>query len=184
MGRLTTIAATEVAAGFDGWIEAGRALMQQRKEVDWQIAQWLKEGRDRFGNERQFQLFEALMIEAKDGRAAIKTFEAFPDDNTRAHGLTFDAHRRVAALPADARLEVLSRADRERWKLEQIGAAVTEYRHQHDLLPEPDPERQGEEIVRAWNRCQPEGRRFAWGLIAPAAKRGFGIIDQEEVEDA
>ena len=52
------------------------------------------------------------------------------------------------------------------------------------MLIEEDPERQGVEILRAWNRCSREGREYAWELIAIAQRRGFAVIDEEEVADA
>lgn len=181
MGALAQI---ETTTPFEAWVAVGSDLMAKKRAIDWRVADWLADGHERFHDEPQFQLFhEALAIEGKDARAAIRTATAFPPSQ-RAADVPFEVHRYLAALPDDQRLDTLQRARRERWGTSTARAAVTEYRHQHDLLPEPDPERQGVEIIRAWNRCQPEGREYAWELIAVAARAGFGMIDQDEVADA
>ena len=181
MGALATIERTD---GFDAWVTDMRAILADRRDIDWRLADKLREGRDRFPDEPRFQMLEdALAIEGRDARAAIRTAEAFPPA-LRASDLSFEVHRYLAALPAEQRLETLAKARRERWGVRQARTAATDYRHQHDLLPEPDPERQGVEIIRAWNRCQREGREYAWELIRIAAKRGFALIDEEEVVDA
>ena len=184
MTALATIDRHDLAPAFTAWIDTGRALMADKRAIDWRIADWMADGHSRFHDEPQFQLFhDALAIEGKDARAAIRTATAFPP-SLRASDLPFEVHRYLAAIPADDRLPMLDKARREGWGIARARTAVTEYRHQHDLLPEPDPERQGVEIIRAWNRCTREGREYAWELIAIAARNGFALIDEEEVADA
>jgi hypothetical protein len=180
MGAIATIGGA-VPPEFSAWVKAGRALMEDKRAIDWRVADWLRDGDQRFHDQPQLLAFhEALAIEGKDARVAIRTAEAFPPA-LRAADVSFEVHRYLAALPDDRRLEALQTARRERWGSTAARAAVTEHRQSTMMLPELDPEREGEEIVRAWNRCQPTGRRFAWELIARAAKQGCAMIDQEEV---
>lgn len=173
-------------AGFDAWLETGRALLEQRNEADWKLADWLADGRDKFGNQAQFDfLGEQLGIAPKRLKSAVKVAKLFPPA-TRATNLSFDVHREIARVDADSRFEVLNAAAKDGWNEKVAHERVERIRiDTGSVLPDDDPEhRECVELIRAWNRISsPEVREYAWPYLQHAARRGFTTINMAEVSD-
>src|ERR1051326_7770474 len=114
---MTALAIVEAAVvpAFDTWIQTGRDLVQRRKEIDWQLGDWLAEGRQTFGDQAQFDfLADSLGLAPKRLKDAEKLAKAFPA-HLRAKDVPVEVHARIAALPEAERVEVLQRAAREHW---------------------------------------------------------------------
>lgn len=181
---VATIETVQVAADFAAWLQAGRALLTERTSLDWRLADWLTNGRERYGEQSGFDfLADQLGIAPKQLRTAAKVAEAFPPSQ-RAADVTFEVHAKIAALPDGERLKTLRRASSEQWKEADAKRAVSDYRRQAAMFEDDDPERLATLIYRAWNAAQPDVRAIAFPLIQTAARNGYAIIDEEVVLDA
>jgi len=182
-----TVATIEDAIGlalpedlpFTDWVGMGKSLFDQRRKTDWMLADWWKHGHSQYRGEPQFALLlEQTAADPKRLNAMVKVAEAFPP-SSRAGSLSFEVHREIASVDAPNRLEMLHRADTERWTERTAHAAVVEYRYQQGtLLPDDDPEnREAVEIIRAWNRASPDARQYFYEL---AEMVSFGCINEGE----
>jgi hypothetical protein len=162
------------------WLGLCRDLYQQRKSLDWLLADAVSAGIALFGKQEAFDfLAEQLPVEPKQLRLATKVAAAFPASQ-RADDVPFEVHAYIAELPAERRLETLQRASSEHWGVKRAKEVVTEHRAQAAMFEDEDEEtRRAVEIIRAWNRAPVESRRYFWDLAEPA---NFGAIDEDEVE--
>lgn len=176
MGKLTTLEPTQDQAA---WIDRGRALVRERTEVDWRIADWIGEGRAKeYATQAQFDFLAAeLGVAPRALRIAAKVAEAFPPSQ-RSTALPYDVHAHLATLPADERLPALQRAATEGWTERDAKTAVVEHRHQAAMFDDEDAEtRLAVEIIRAWNRAPVESRRYAFELMDAHT---FAAIDEDQ----
>lgn len=187
MGAALAIVETQAPAGFDDWLATGRQLLEQRNEADWKLADWLADGRDRFGNQAQFDfLGEQLGIAPKRLKSAVKVAKLFPP-SLRATNLSFDVHREIARVDPDSRFEVLNAAAKDGWNEKVAHDRVERIRIDTGaVLPDDDPEhREVVEMIRTWNRMSsPSVREYAWPYFQRAARNGFTSINEEEWDDA
>ena len=185
MNAIASIAAAP-SPTFDSWIDQGRDLAAQRRNVDWAIADWLATGQQQFGNQLEFGILsERLGIDPKRLKQAEKIAIAFPE-HLRAGDVPFEVHAYVAALPEEQRLSTLQRASREHWGEREAKRAVTEHKQQVAMFEDEDTEaRWATEMWRCWNRApSPDAREYAYELIRRSAENGFGVINEDEVDDA
>lgn len=157
-------------ADFGNWVETGKRLIDQRRKVDWALADWWSEGQKHHRDEPQFKLFaEQVAADAKRLTAMAKVAEAFPR-HMRAANVSFEVHREIAVLEPVERLSMIAKASNERWNERVAHQHVVEHRYeQGTLLPDDDPEyRSAVEIIRAWNRAPKEARRYFMDLATTA----------------
>lgn len=182
MSALAVITA-EAPTPFHTWLETGRSLVDQRREIDWRLGDWLADGRKQFGDQAEFDfLADALGLAPQRLKQAERVALAFPE-HLRAHDVPVEVHAYIAALPEEERLQTLQRASREHWGESQAKRVITLHRQQTAMFEDEDAEtRQAVEIIRAWNRAPTESRRYFWEL---AKRADFGaIIEDEAVADA
>lgn len=164
---------------FDAWLEVGRDLFRQRRDIDWQIGDWGAHGKRHFRDDPQFQLMlEGLGIEPKRIEAAAKVATVFPP-HCRASAVSFEVHQKLANVDPDDRLQMLRRAEREHWTPKKAHHELVEYRYSQGQLLDEDDEstRKAVEIIRAWNRADPEAREYFFELARLA---DFGPIDEDK----
>lgn len=169
----------DLATTFDTWVATGRSLLEQRAKTEWQLADWIVEGRQQFGDQAGFDFLAGqLGIAPRQLRTAAKVAEAFPPSR-RSAALPFEVHASLALLPPDDRLPTLAKAANEHWGEREAKAAVVEHRHATAMFDDEDAEtRLAVEIIRAWNRAPVESRRYFMEL---AAISHFAAIDEDTV---
>ncbi|OGT55496.1 MAG: hypothetical protein A3E01_09315 [Gammaproteobacteria bacterium RIFCSPHIGHO2_12_FULL_63_22] len=162
MNALQTIEPDQV---FEGWVEAGRSLANQRRNVDWQIGDWMVEGREKgFLSQAGFDfLSENLGMTPKRLKDIARAAEAFPA-HMRDASLSIDHHASVADIEPQLRIDFLSRAKQEHWTPEQV-------RHEAHHASEPRQLNRGhdamlESFIRHWNRLPRPARLEAAEMIA------------------
>ena len=158
MNAVTVIEAAAVPAiDLQSWIDTGRNLAAQRRDVDWRLADWMLDGKDRgFLDQTNFDfLSDNLGIAPKRLKDITKAATAFPA-HLRDKALTIEHHAAAAALPKQEAMELLHAAKDKHWTPEQT-------RHEA-MKAKPRDERQVEEsplesFLRHWNRL-PRAVRF------------------------
>jgi len=178
MNAITTI---EAAPPQTEWIERGKALASQRRDVDWALADWLAEGKTAgYLTQSGFDfLSDNLGLAPKRIKDALKAAATFPPA-LRDPTLSVEHHAAVASLPQDEALPLLKRASTEHLPVNAIREAVTQYRYRTGAIFDDDDTdcTLCTLIVRAWNRATPEARKMFMQLATPAHN---GIIDEDEV---
>lgn len=181
-----TIIETALATTPDEWIDRGRCLADRRRVVDWEIADWMIEGRQAgYLNQTGFEfLGEKLGLAPKRLKDAIKAADHFPPA-LRDSSLSVEHYAAVSSLPDDEALPLLKRASIERLPVNALRNAVQQYRYDHgqNFADEDTDTTLATLVLRAWNRATPEARGLAFERLSIAASSGFGIIDEDEVTD-
>jgi hypothetical protein len=172
------------ATTLPDWLDLGRDLFGQRRQIDWMLADWAAAGVEKFGRQADFTaLFEQVGAEPKQIRNAARVAVSFPP-HMRAADLPFEVHAYIAQLPEDRRLETLRKASVEHWGSKRAKEAVTAHRSQAAMFEDEDPERWATLIYRAWNNASQTVREHAWELLSQSAANGFIIIDEEQISHA
>ena len=163
------------------WVDRGRALADERREVDWRLADWMSEGKEAgYINQAGFDfLSENLGLAPKRLKDALKAALTFPPA-LRNSALSVEYHAAVASLPKDEALPLLKRASDEHLPLQRLREHVTQRRYEtwQNFADEDTDTTLCTLIVRAWNRATPDARESFMELARPAR---FGIIDEDEV---
>lgn len=182
----TIIPAGAPATTQDEWIERGRTLADQRREVDWQLADWMVEGRDAgYLSQSGFDfLSENLGLAPKRLKDALKAATTFPPA-LRDRTLSVDHYAAVASLPQDEALPLLKRASTDHLPVNALREHVTQRRYEtgQNFADEDTDSTLCTLIVRAWNRATPEAREGAFEHFKLAATQGFSIVDEDEASD-
>lgn len=151
---------------FTDWIEIGRTIVAQRRNVEWMLGDWYRHGSEHYRKEEQFQLFAQQLGE--DPRRLAKLAQvaaAFPEAK-RSQRLSFDIHSYLACFPESERLERLAQAEREGWTASKAREVAVQHRQSESMFEDEDTEyRFGIEIIRAWNRAPREARQFFAELV-------------------
>lgn len=171
-------------ADFSSWLETGKSLLHQRDELDWQLADWIADGRTQFGHQAEFDfLAEQLGIAPKRLKQAERLALAFPS-HLRAQDVPVEVHAHIAGLPEAERLTTLQRASREHWDEDDARRVVTQHRQQAAMFEDEDTDaRLATELFRVWNRMPVSAREYAWPLLQRARDGGFVAIVEDEVGD-
>lgn len=153
---------------FAAWLSTGHGLLSQRSDIEWKLADWLADGRERFGNQAEFDfLADELGIAPKRLKSAVKVAMLFPP-HMRDASLTFDHHESVANLPATEALTVLKQAKDAHWddRETRVEAVRRQAQIQPSLGQEVDwPYHCLMTLQRAWNRAEPATRRDFFDAI-------------------
>lgn len=169
--------AQELAPLFASWLERGRSLLSARERADWNLADWLAEGREQFGNQAAFDfLGDELGIAPKRLKAAVKTVELFPP-HLRDGTLTFHHHEAVSSLPSSEAMAILKIASEQHLDERETRVAAVQRRAEisPSLLPDEDwAQAEMLALQRAWNRARPEVRVE---FLDMANDAGGGVID-------
>ncbi|MFS0771057.1 hypothetical protein [Sphingomonas sp. 1P08PE] len=177
MNALATIEAAAPPAGFTDWLSTGKDLLTKRTAIEWQLADWIADGREQFGHQAEFDfLADELGIAPKALKSAAKVAAAFPP-HMRDTSLTFEHHEAVAGLPTSDAMALLKAAsaghlDERETRVEAVkrraeigqGTLIDDDWEHHQLMA----------IQRAWNRAQPNVRAE---FLELAAEAELGVID-------
>lgn len=165
-------------AEFGDWVEQGRALIARRDQVEWELVDWLADGKARYGTQLDFfdRLGDALGIAPKELRGQVKLADAFPP-HRRDSSLTFAHHEAVAILPPAEAIQVLHRAKSEH--LDDRETRQAALRRKAEIAPSliSDPDYQDAEyrdLVRRWNRASADTRQM---LVEQWEETGLADID-------
>lgn len=181
MNAIAIIEAAPIATTLEAWVDKGRALITQRLETDWQIADWMAEGKST-GHLAQAKfdfLQENLGLAPKRLKDALKAATTFPPA-LRDSTLSVEHHAAVASLPKDEALALLSRASKDHAPVNELREAVTQYRYRTGALFEDD-DVDGTlctQVIRAFNRCTPAAQELFVERLRAIEFRG--IIDEDE----
>ncbi|KMS59988.1 hypothetical protein V474_07815 [Novosphingobium barchaimii LL02] len=183
MNAITIIEAAPTPATLEDWIAQGRALVAQRLDNDWRIADWMAEGKTA-GHLTQAKfdfLQDNLGLAPKRLKDALKAATTFPPA-LRDSTLSVEHHAAVASLPKDEALPLLKRAAREHLSVNDCREVVTQRRYETgQRFDDEDTDTTLATLIRrAWNRATEQARREAYEDFKIAAGKGFSIIDEDE----
>jgi hypothetical protein len=188
MNAITIIEAAPSATPQEDWINRGRDIAHRKVALDWDMAEWIAEGvRDGHAKQLGFNfadLGHELGIKTPHLKAACKVAQTFPP-SLRHPDLSVEHHAAIVSLPKEEALPLLVRASREKLQAQDLREIVTQRRYD-TLANFEDDDLDGTLAtlaIRQWNRCTPEARELAYERFEIAAKHGFTMIDEDEVDD-
>jgi len=152
-------------ADFSAWVEEGRSLAEKRRNVDWEIGDWMLSGREHgFLDQAGFDfLADNLGIAPKRLKDITKAAIAFPV-HLRDAALTIEHHAAVSPLPKQEAMELLHAARDKHWTPEQTRyEAMKAHPRDTDRKVEESPL---ESFLRHWNRLPRPVRFEAAEMIA------------------
>ncbi len=183
----TIIPAGSPATTQEEWIDRGRALADQRRDVDWRLGDWMAEGKEAgYLDQSGFDfLSENLGLAPKRLKDALKAATTFPPA-LRDRTLSVDHYAAVASLPQDEALPLLKRASTDHLPVNALREHVTQRRYETgaNFADDDTDSTLATLIRRAWNRGTVQARQDAFEDFKIAAANGFGIIDEDETRDA
>jgi len=164
MNTITIIEPAITAPTFDSWVDTGRNLASRRRDVDWEIADWMLDGQSQgFLDQTSFDfLADNLGIAPKRLRDISKAATAFPS-HLRDKALTIEHHAAVAPLPKQEAMELLHVAKDKHWTPEQTRHEAMKARPRDERTHEESPL---ESFIRHWNRLPRAIRLEAAEMIA------------------
>lgn len=150
---------------FEAWVANGRDLAASRRNVDWQLADWMIEGQDKgYLTQASFDfLTDNLGIPQKRLKDITKAATAFPA-HLRDASLTIEHHAAVAAVPTQEALQLLHTARDNHWSPEQ-----TRHEARRGHVADDVGNRSVDELesfLRHWNRLPRPIRIEAAEMIA------------------
>jgi len=182
MGAIERIVGTNLPADMPitEWVEVGRALFTQRRDIDWLIGDWAGYGLAQYRGDEQVEMFvQQLGLDPKRAREQARIAQAFPPAQ-RSTKVEFAVYGEIASVAAEDRLGFIRRAEQEHWTPKAAHHAVVEWKHAQGqlIVDEDDTTREAVEIIRAWNRASPEAREYAFDLME-AVGRGKAIDESK-----
>lgn len=176
MTKLEKIPAQEISEPLDQWLDTGRELASRRRNVDWEIADWLRTGHaSGFIDQAGFDfLADSLGMAPKRLKDISKAATAFPP-HMRDQSLSIEHHASLADVREPAlKLEFLNRAKVNHWTPERLRHEVKDARPETDRTDgQWDDAALLERFIQHWNRLPRSVRMEAAELIADS--HGGGI---------
>lgn len=164
MNQLAKIETSPLAVPFEAWVDTGRELASRRRNVDWELGQWLVDG-EASGHLMQggFDFISETLGIAPKRLRDIEKAARIPA-HMRDASLTIEHHASVAdiAEPA-AQLELLSQAKAKHWTPEQTRHEAMKSKPRVDRLNDESPL---DSFLRHWNRLPRSVRMEAAEMIA------------------
>ncbi|WP_231949535.1 LmbU family transcriptional regulator [Alloactinosynnema sp. L-07] len=111
---------------FDRWERAGHQIFRIVDSSAWCLGDWLLYGQEQYAD-RYRQAVEAAGLDYQTLRNYAWVARKFELDRRR-HGLSFQHHAEVAALPAQEQDQWLTRAEQARWSRNQLRNQIRESR--------------------------------------------------------
>lgn len=175
MNAVAVIEAAVPASPREEWLNRGKNLGAERRDVDWRLADWLSEGKaaghlDQAG-------FDFLADNLGIGPAKLKLIHkaaAIPA-HLRDTSLTVEHHAHVAELPVQEQIELLTEAKRQHWsdddlrkqtitrKVETGRAAMLSQEEWDDLSRM--------QFLHVWNRASVAAREDIAELVSQSHMR-------------
>ncbi len=91
--------------GFKQWEKKGHTLAERGRKLSWEIADWVIDGDDRFGD-LAVQVFDDVGLDSRTVTKYVRVARAFPAEQ-RTYELPFRAYEAVAALEPAAAHRIL-----------------------------------------------------------------------------
>lgn len=136
---------------IDQWAEQGRALQINHKAVLWDIANWMRDGVEKYGDAAQMIAVETFQKGAVQLQRAIDVAKLFPPERRRPE-LSFGHHEVVMRLDADQADTLLDEAVANKTKVSTLKKAVAEIRESEGGDVFQQMAKIGhEELVDDWN---------------------------------
>jgi len=160
-------------AALAAWLDTGKALIAQKRELDWQFADWIATGkREGYAAQIGFDfLAENLGLAPKRLKLAAVASERFPT-HMRDTSLSLDHHIGAAAAPDAQALDLLKQARQKKWTPEQLAVEAKRAKAATADAPSafalPDDSAMLESFIRHWNRLPRAVREEAAELIVEA----------------
>lgn len=166
------------AAPIDAWVDRGRSLASQRRDVDWAIADWMNEGKDAgFLTQAGFDLLSENLGIAPAKLKMIHKAAAIPA-HLRDTSLTVEHHAHVAELPAQEQMELLTEAKRQHWSDDALRKQAISRKVETGcaamLSPDEWDDLSRMQFLHVWNRASLAAREDIAELIADS---DMGVID-------
>ena len=166
------------AAPIDAWVDRGRSLASQRRDVDWAIADWMNEGKDAgFLTQAGFDLLSENLGIAPAKLKMIHKAAAIPA-HLRDTSLTVEHHAHVAELPAQEQMELLTEAKRQHWSDDALRKQAISRKVETGCAAMLSPDEWDDhcrvQLQHAWNRASVAVREDFAELIAESH---MGVID-------
>lgn len=161
------------------WLDTGRSLASQRRDVDWRLGDWLSEGRERgYVDQTGFDfLAENLGITPKRLKTITKAVDAFPT-HLRNAALSIEHHAHVADLPRDEQLDLLCQAKEQHWNDDDLRKQVISHRARSGRIDTLSQEEWDDHsmvtLQHAWNRAS---KRVREDFLELAQGADGGVID-------
>jgi len=175
MNAITIIPANVAADPFLEWLDKGREIVRKRKELEWDLADWVLEGREHFPEQLDLALAD-VSDDPRNLKRIEKTARAFPPSQ-RCASLSFEHHAHVADLPTQDALPLLREAERERLPAKKLRIkAMLRKVETGQILPREDDAEDDAlmALVRAWNRAPVSVREEFAEMMADSA---MGVIE-------
>ena len=154
MNAVTVIPQDIVSDRYMVWLKRGRDIVRRRKELDWDLADWVVEGREHFPEQLDLALAD-ISDDPRNLKRIEKTAKAFPPSQ-RCASLSFEHHAHVADLPTQEALPLLREAEREKLPARKLRIrAMLRKVETGQILPREDDAEDDAlmALVRAWNRA-------------------------------
>lgn len=163
---------------IDAWVDRGRSLASQRRDVDWAIADWMTEGKDAgFLTQAGFDLLSENLGIAPAKLKMIHKAAAIPA-HLRDTSLTVEHHAHVAELPAQEQMELLTEAKRHHWSDDALRKQAISRKVETGCAAMLSPDEWDDhcrvQLQHAWNRASVAVREDFAELIADS---DMGVID-------
>ncbi|WP_347271649.1 hypothetical protein [Rhizorhabdus histidinilytica] len=163
----------------DAWLDAGRTLAAERRDVDWRLGDWMLEGREKgYLDQAGFDfLSDNLGIAPKRLKVITRAAETFPR-HLRDETLTIEHHAYVADLPRDEQMHLLGQARREHWNDDDLRKHVINHKVRTGRVDSLSGEEWDHHALvalqHAWNRANPHVRAE---FLEMAQEANGGVID-------
>lgn len=163
----------------DAWLDAGRTLAAERRDVDWRLGDWMLEGREKgYLDQAGFDfLSDNLGIAPKRLKVITRAAETFPR-HLRDETLTIEHHAYVADLPRTDQVELLTQARREHWDDNEMRKHVISHKVRTGLVDRLTTDEWDHHALmglqHAWNRASVSVRQE---FMEMAKEANWGVID-------
>ena len=155
------------------WLDTGKSLISQKRELDWQFADWIATGkREGYAVQVGFDfLAESLGLAPKRLKLAAVASERFPE-HMRDAALSLEHHIGAAVIDGPDALNLLQQARQKKWTPEQLTVEAKRAKAAADdsdtPFALPDESAMLDSFIRHWNRLPRLVRADAAELIAEA----------------
>lgn len=123
------------SAGLREWLARVKALAEVRSRQQWDLADALADGHQRWGERAITAVESATDLGWRECYRLLQTAAAYPSDTDRHPSLSWRHHVAAASVPEEDRHRLLSQATVEGWSYRRLEEAVRELRSRGKPAP-------------------------------------------------